>query len=70
MASRGRVVNKKTIFLVKNILIAEIAASWKLRGKTFFCLNPGWDTFEFDQEHVNKNQPTTVLVFFSESLDL
>lgn len=27
MASRGRVVNKKTIFLVKNILVAEIAAS-------------------------------------------
>ena len=26
------------------------------------------DTFEFDQEHVTKNQPITVFVLLSESL--
>ena len=31
-------------------------------------LYPGWDTFEFDQGHVIKNQPITVLVLLSESL--
>ena len=31
-------------------------------------LYPGRDTFEFDQGHVTKNQPTTVLVLLSESL--
>lgn len=31
-------------------------------------LYPGRDTFEFDQEHVTKNQPITVLVFLSKSL--
>ena len=31
-------------------------------------LYPGLDTFVFDQGHVTKNQPFTVLVFLSESL--
>ena len=31
-------------------------------------LYPGRDTFEFDQGHVNKNQPITVLILLSESL--
>ena len=31
-------------------------------------LYPGGDTFEFDQGHVTKNQPITVLVLLSESL--
>ena len=29
---------------------------------------PGRDTFEFDQGHVTKNQPITVLILRSESL--
>ena len=28
---------------------------------------PGQDTFECDQGHVTKNQPTTVLILLSES---
>ena len=31
-------------------------------------LYPGWDTFEFDQRHVTKNQPITVLILLSETL--
>ena len=31
-------------------------------------LYPGRDTFEFDQRHVTKNQPITVLILLSESL--
>ena len=31
-------------------------------------LYPGRDRFEFDQGHVTKNQPITVLVLLSESL--
>ena len=31
-------------------------------------LYPGRDTFEFDQGHVTKNQPITVLVLLGESL--
>ena len=33
-------------------------------------LYPGRDTFEFDQRHVIKNQPITVLVLLSESLGI
>ena len=33
-------------------------------------LYPGRDTFEFDQSHVTKNQPITVLVLMSESLGI
>lgn len=33
-------------------------------------LYQGGDTFEFDQGHVTKNQPITVLVFLSESLGI
>ena len=33
-------------------------------------LYPGRDTFEFDQEHMTKNQPITVLVLLSESLGI
>ena len=35
---------------------------------TTAALYPGRDTFEFDQEHVTKNHPITVLVSLSESL--
>ena len=31
-------------------------------------LYPSRDTFEFDQGHVTKNQPITVLILLSESL--
>ena len=31
-------------------------------------LYPGRDSFEFDQGHVTKNQPITVLILLSESL--
>ena len=31
-------------------------------------LNPDRDTFEFDQGHVTKNEPITMLVLLSESL--
>ena len=31
-------------------------------------LYPGRDTFEFDQGHVTKNQPITVLILLSKSL--
>lgn len=31
-------------------------------------LYPGWDTLEFDQGHMAKNQPIIVLVLLSESL--
>ena len=31
-------------------------------------LYPGRDTFEFDQVHVTKNQPITVLILLSESV--
>ena len=33
-------------------------------------LYPGRDTFEFDQGHVTKNQPITVLVLLDESLGI
>ena len=33
-------------------------------------LYPGRDTFKFDQGHVTKNQPITVLVWFGESLGI
>ena len=33
-------------------------------------LYPGWDTFEFDQGHLTKNQPITVPVLLSESLGI
>ena len=33
-------------------------------------LYPGRDTFEFDQAHVTKNQPITMLVLLSESLGI
>ena len=33
-------------------------------------LYPGWDTFEFDQGHVTKNQPIAVLVLLSASLGI
>ena len=33
-------------------------------------LYPGRDTFEFDQGHVTKNQPITVLILLSESLSI
>ena len=33
-------------------------------------LYPGWDIFEFDQGHVTRNQPITVLVLLSESLGI
>ena len=33
-------------------------------------LYPGRDTFEFDQGHMTKNQPITVLILLSESLDI
>ena len=33
-------------------------------------LYPGRDTFVFDQGHVTKNQPITVLVLLSESLGI
>ena len=33
-------------------------------------LYPGRDTFEFDQVHVTKNQPITVLILMSESLGI
>ena len=32
-------------------------------------LYPGRDTFEFDQRHVTKNQPITVPILLSESLN-
>ena len=33
-------------------------------------LYPGRDTFVFDQGHVTKNQPITVLILLSESLGI
>ena len=33
-------------------------------------LYPGRDTFEFDQGHVTKNQPITVLILLSESVTI
>ena len=33
-------------------------------------LHPGQDTFAFDQGHMTKNQPITVLVLLSESLGI
>ena len=33
-------------------------------------LYPGRDTFEFDQGHVTKNQPITVLALLRESLGI
>ena len=40
------------------------------RGQQLRILYPGRDTFEFDQEHVTKNQPITVLVLLSKSLGI
>ena len=37
-------------------------------GATTAQLYPGRDTFEFDQEHVTKNQPIAELILSSESL--
>ena len=37
---------------------------------TTTLLYPGRDTFEFDQGHVTKNQPITVLILLSESLGI
>ena len=33
-------------------------------------LYPGQDTFEFDQGHMTKNQPITVLILLSESIGI
>ena len=33
-------------------------------------LYPGRDTFEFDEGHMTKNQPITVLILLSESLGI
>ena len=42
----------------------------KTNKQTTAELYPGRDTFEFDQGHVIKNQPITVLVLLSESLGI
>ena len=48
---------------------STITAKYPERATTA-KLYPGRDTFEFDQEHVTKNQPITVLVLMSESLGI
>ena len=46
-----------------------MAKTWCARATTT-QLYPSRDTFEFDQGHVTKNQPVTVSVLLSESLDI
>ena len=53
--------------------IFRLSYSKKQRNKdsvqlTTAQLYPGRDTFEFDQGHVTKNKPITVLILLSESL--
>ena len=38
------------------------------RAATTAQLYPRYNTFEFDQGHLTKNQPITVLILLSESL--
>ena len=57
-------LNPTYIFLLNNHI-----AKFGVRAATA-QLYPDRDTFEFDQGHVTKNQPITVLVLFSESLDI
>ena len=49
--------------------IAKSAVAFGVRATTA-QLYPDQDTFEFDQRHVTKNQPITVLVLLSESLGI
>ena len=50
------------------ILVSQKQTSQDGVWATTTQLYPGWDTFEFDQGHVTKNQPITVLCLLSESL--
>ena len=47
-----------------NQLCAVVFGVWATTAQLYL----GRDTFEFDQEHMTKNQPITVLVLLSESL--
>ena len=49
-----------------NQLCAVVFGVWATTAQLY----PGRDTFEFDQEHMTKNQPITVLVLLSESLGI
>ena len=56
-------------FVLRNIRTRGHAVVFGARATTA-QLYPGRDTFEFDQSHVTKNQPITVLVLMSESLGI
>ena len=56
-------------FVLRNIRTRGHAVVLGARATTA-QLYPGRDTFEFDQSHVTKNQPITVLVLMSESLGI
>ena len=49
-----------------NQLCAVVFSVWATTAQLY----PGRDTFEFDQEHMTKNQPITVLVLLSERLGI
>ena len=55
---------------IKCFVIFNLSYSKNKETKTAYGkqLYPGRDTFEFDQGHVTKNQPITVLILASESL--
>ena len=49
-----------------NQLCAVVFSVWATTAQLY----PGRDTFEFDQEQINKYQPITVLVLLSERLGI
>ena len=53
----------------KKCCVQKSALTFGARATTT-QLYPGRDTFEFDQKHVTKNPPNTVLVLLSESLGI
>ena len=46
----------------------KVEGNIRTRGKTKLTSFPRDHTFEFDQGHMTKNQPITVLILLSESL--
>ena len=66
---RTRGKTKLTSFPRDHTLSALLYMLYCARATTA-QLYPGRDTFEFNQEHVTKNQPITVLVLLSESLGI
>ena len=62
-------VPRETVsFVFPRVLMSLAKTNKDCVRATTAQLYPGRDTFEFDQRHVTKNQPITVLNLLTESL--